>query len=293
MNKSVGRVLVASIVDDLAAMGVSLGDTVVVRADMGAVGRIRRQDFLDALLMAVGSEGTVVGLAFTEASFIKRANPSAPFTPATPSYAGSLPNTMLAHPEAKRSSHPVCSFVAIGKDARQIVAGHGPDSPSYEPIRRVIAANGKMLLIGCVASSPGFTTTHLAEYDLGLHRRIIMPWLSNVYYIDENGATRLFRLRDGGLCSKSFVKFYSLYVESGILQTGHVGQAYSALVPAAEAYKVDRTKLAKEPRFNVCGDPDCFICNMRRWDRIQHVPLFLIRNSRRIFRRMIRRGESR
>lgn len=293
MNQSIGRVSVASIVDDLVSMGISQGDTVVVRADMGAVGRIRRQDFLNALLKAVGDEGTLVGLAFTETSFIKRGDSSTPFTLETPSYAGSLPNTMLAHPQAKRSRHPVCSFVAIGKNASQIVAGHGPESPSYEPIRRVIERRGKMLLVGCVASSPGFTTTHLAEYDLGLHRRIIMPWLSNVYYVDETGTTRLFRMRDGGLCSRSFVKFYSLYVENRILRTGHVGHAYSALVPASEAYDVDKSKLAMEPRFNVCVSPDCFVCNMRRWDRIHHAPLFLWRNSGKIIRKMFRRRESR
>ena len=138
----------------------------------------------------------------------------------------------------------------------------------------------------CSSLAFGFTTAHLAEYDLGLHRRIIMPWLNSVYFTDMSGNRHLFRVRDSGLCSKSFVKFYGLYVEQGILVAGQVGNAYSVIVPAAKSYELERAMLRKDPLFNVCGDPDCFICNARRWDRLHHIPSYMIRNIRKILRKL-------
>jgi len=274
----------ASMIADLHRLGVQQGDTLVVRAELSAIGRVRRNEVLNALLGAVGETGTIVGLAFTNATFVRRPDPAQAFCETTPSYAGSLPNTMLKYPGAKRSRHPICSFVALGARAEWIVEGHGPHNDSYAPIRKVMQAGGKMVLIGCVRSSPGFTTAHLAEYDLGLYKRLIMPWLSSVYYSDESGQVKLFRVRDAGLCSKSYVKFYSPHVANGDLRSGMVGAAYSVLIPAVAAYKTEREILENNPRFNVCGDPGCFVCNARRWDRLYRLPLYLTQNLPRIIR---------
>jgi len=89
--------------------------------------------------------------------------------------------------------------------------------------------NGKVVLVGCVSDSPGFTTAHLAEVDLGLHKRVIMPRLNVAKYYDENGQLKIFMRNDPGLCSNSFWKFYSYYVKRGVLNTGMVGNAYSIL----------------------------------------------------------------
>lgn len=291
MKSAMTPISTISIVEDLRAMGVQKADTLVIRADLGAIGRIKRQDLLEGLLEAVGTEGTVLALAFTGSSFIKPANPNESFSPLSRSYAGGLPNTMLSDPRARRSEHPICSFVAIGAKAEWLLQGHGPHSSCYEPIRRVVQDGGKMLLVGCVKSSPGFTTAHLAEYDLGLHHRIIMPWLSSTYYTDAKGKKHLFRVRDSGLCSKSFVKFYGLHVEQGILRTGQVGNAYSVIVPAAKSYEVERAMLVTNPRFNVCDSPTCFLCNARRWDRVHHIPFYLARNIKKIYNKLF--GESR
>jgi len=99
---------------------------------------------------------------------LKRPDPQNPFRIDTPTYAGALPQKMMEMQESRRSRHPTCSFVAIGKNAELVTTGHGPQSPAYEPVRKIIDLHGKMALVGCVSSSPGFTTAHLAESDLGL-----------------------------------------------------------------------------------------------------------------------------
>lgn len=264
---------------DFNALGIERGDTVLIRAAIRPVGCVNNgaATVLSALLCSVGYEGTIVSLSFTGSSFIRKPKPQDAFTRMTPTYAGAMPQTMLEHPRSSRSKHPMCSYVAIGKNAEFITQDHGPQSPAYEPVRKIIELQGKMILVGCVSSSPGFTTTHLAEYDLGLMNRIMFPWLNSVYYLDDQGQRKLFRRSDAGFCPKSFYKFYSYYVRAGILRAGFVGNAYSIAVPAQEAYSVEKQILSGNPRFNVCDNPYCFTCNARRWDRIYRMPSYLVR----------------
>jgi aminoglycoside N3'-acetyltransferase len=180
-------------------LGINTGDTILIRGALSAIGKVNRNEFLKALLESVGPQGTIVSLAFTDSTFLWKAKSLEPFTLKTRSYAGAIPNTMLAHPESHRSLHPQCSYVAIGRHAAEIVAGHGPRSPAYEPIRKLINLDAKMALIGCVSSSPGFTTAHLAEIDLGYHKRAVLPGLMAASpYIDGEGRVQIFRRTEIG-----------------------------------------------------------------------------------------------
>ena len=265
-----------SIRHDLRKLGVGEGDIVLVRAGLKTVGSVEQGNFLDALLDAVEPHGTVASLAFTRGGFAWQASKISPYTRESVSYAGALPNMMITHPYSHRSLHPQCSIVAIGKHAERLTDGHGPHSRAYEPIRKLITLKAKMLLVGCISSSPGFTTAHLAEADLGLHRRRIAPWLAISRYVDEHGAIRTFYRTDPGLCSKSFWKFYAAYVKNGYLSTGLVGRAYSICAPAAECYAIEREILANDKGFAVCESADCVACNVLRWDRIYRWPAFFL-----------------
>lgn len=271
----------ASMRSGLAGLGVAEGDVILVRASLKAIGGAAGSDFLGALLDAVGRRGTVASLAFTKSAFAWQASKLPPYTRDTPSYAGALPNLMVGHPESYRSLHPQCSFVAIGNHARQLTEAHGPHTGAYEPMRQLIALRGKMVLVGCVDTNPGFTTAHLAEVDLGLHRRRIAPWLSVSRYVDEQGKIRTFHRRDPGLCSNSFWKFYSSYVKSGNLTAAKVGKAYSICAPAAECYAIEREILSRNSQFTVCDSKDCATCNVLRWDRLHRWPAFLARRMLR------------
>ena len=275
---------------DLAAalhkLGVFEGDTLLVRADLGEIGRLatkNRMDYLNALIAAVGSEGTIIGLSFTAGSFLKRDKKNI-FDGTNKSYTGAFANLMLTHPSAIRSMHPTNSYVAIGKNAMKIIEGHNENSGAYEPIRRLIALNGKMLLIGCVDKSPGFTTTHLAEVDLGLHKRIIAPWLTTCFY-KKGKDVFLFKRIDLGSCSSTFYRFYGYYVYEKKLIQGYVGNAYTVMIDARAAYETDLKVLNKHPKITICDNPDCFLCRARRWDNLKDAPLFWLRKSVRLIKR--------
>ena len=268
-----------SVISDLRGFGVSPGDTLFVRANCGAIGRVKggRKAILDAFLQSVAPGGTLVTLAFTESFLFRSAPKDYVFSTKIKSNAGALPNLMLQYPGALRSSHPMTSVVAIGAEAESIISGHDENASAYKPIQRLVELNAKMLLIGIVNSSPGFTTTHLAEQDLKLYRRVAFPTFNSVYYQDKDGNIKLFRRKDPGLCSYAFDKFYPYYVSHELLLSGHVGQAYSISVEADPAYNLEKEILKKNPRFSVCDRPNCMTCNLLRLDRFYRMPFFVLR----------------
>lgn len=270
-----------SIKSELTNLGIVPGDVILVKAGLGAVGKVSGGDFLGALLEQVGDKGTVLSLAYTRGGWIWQASKIPPYTLDSVSYAGKLPNAMLAHPQAHRSLHPQCSIVAIGHHAKELTDGHGPDGGAYEPMRKLIALKGKMLVAGCVDTCPGFSTVHLAEVDLGLSRRRVLPWLVISRYVDEQARMRTFHRSDPGLCSSSFWKFYGAYVNGGILTAGKIGNAYSICAPAAESYAIERQILANDGQFTICDSKDCITCNLLRWDRIHRWPGYLLRRALR------------
>lgn len=286
-KKVINRFNKEDILSDFKSLGVKEGDTILIRASLGAVGRMdsKANTFIDVLLSAVGTEGTIVSLAFTNSYFIRKANPKDAFDRNKKSYAGALPNAMLNYNASFRSKHPTCSYVAIGKNAEFITSEHDENSPAYEPIRKIIGLKGKCLLVGCVDNSPGFTTTHLAEQDLGMLKLNIFPKLNTVFYRNDKNELMLFKRKDPGLCSNSFFKFYAHYVKNKILSTGYIGNAYSIIAPAKEAYDIDLSALSNDKKFNICDSKDCFVCNAGRWDRIHRVPVYILK---RVLRKLIR-----
>jgi len=183
---------------------------------------------------------------------------------------------MLKHPGMVRSKHPTNSYVAIGANAEFILKDHNEQSGAYEPIKKILELDGKMLLIGCVESSPGFTTTHLAEVDLGLHKKIIFPSLNRAYY-ERDGKIRVFKRTDIGSCSSTFYKFYGYYIKQELLQQGYIGNAYSIMIKARETYAIDYSILEKNPKITICDNQNCLLCRSRRWDNLKDLPIFIFR----------------
>lgn len=245
--------------DDIRRFGIRKGDVVLVRAALSKVNGEEKSTFLESLLDVVGPEGTIVGLSFTKSflfPFIKKENL---FSLGTKTTAGGFSQSMLSHPDSFRSTHPINSFVAIGKNANNITKDHTPIDLSYTPMRKIVELRGKMLVAGCVESSPGFTTVHLAQQDLGLTRKSLQRRLVGVWY-NVDGELAKFLRKDFGGCSAGFYKFYSHYVMKEKLSCGMIGDAYSILIDAADAYEIEREILQNNPRFALCDNPSCIVC---------------------------------
>ncbi|AWI28566.1 AAC(3) family N-acetyltransferase [Streptomyces sp. ICN441] len=170
----------------LTELGLRTGETVLVHAGLGGTG-IRAAGLRDALLRAVGEEGTLVVPAFTagnsdtSSAHLRRVAGMTPtqaaafratmpaFDPATtPSTGmGRLAECVRTAPGAVRSAHPQTSFAALGRRAAELLSRHpltchlGEESP----LGALYRAGARVLMINV-----GFsvcTAFHLAEYRIG------------------------------------------------------------------------------------------------------------------------------
>jgi aminoglycoside 3-N-acetyltransferase len=276
---------------DIEALGVSSGDAVLVRANVGAIGRVRGglgESLRGALLDAVGEMGTVVSLAFTRTFPLMRLDRTYIFDEDTPTTSGALPKLLLETPGRVRSRHPTNSFVAVGARAAEILAGHDERSSSFLPMERLVALGGKQLVIGCVDDSPGFTTVHWAQHRLGLSTRSLLRHRVGVLYA-RDGETRLFRRPDIGGCSMGFAKLYADYERAGLLRRGTVGKAPSIAIDAAPALALEEERLRQDPRAVLCDRPLCAFCRGTWWfnkrDMLGFYPRYALHRAARWLRR--------
>lgn len=246
---------------DLRSLGLREGDVVLARVAVKAIGDIvegRPADVLiDSLLNVLGEEGTLLGLSHTEAT---RRSPTAPvFRRDAPCITGGFAAALLARDGAHRSLHPTNSMVAIGRDAESLLREHDETSTCFAPMRNLVRADAKMLLIGCIESSPGFSTVHLVYEDLGLATKTLMYGLEGSYF-ERDGELRWFSKRDVPGCSMGFGRFYPLYSARDVLSSGTVGDADSMLIGCRDAYEVELAAVRRDPRISLCEDPDCISC---------------------------------
>jgi aminoglycoside N3'-acetyltransferase len=257
------------IVSDLGNLGLRSGDTVLVRC---ATKKIRVESgspakaLFDGIRETIGPTGTLVALTFTHDFYVWQKQRAAqfPFHPKVKAETGALPQMVLDHPASVRSRHPTNSFAAIGPNASAIVQGHDERSTSFYPIKNLMDLGGKLLLVGCVESSPGFSTVHRVQEDLGLADKTLMRGM-RMCAVQEGDDIRWFRRNDVAGCSAGFGKFYDPYQSAGILRTGTVGEAYSIFADAVAAYRVERQIMEKDPTAAFCDDPCCTSCGLRTY----------------------------
>jgi aminoglycoside 3-N-acetyltransferase len=175
-------VTITGMVEDLRALGVEPGDTLLVHASLSALGWVcgGAQAVVAALREAVGETGTVVVPTHTgqytdpadwehppiPEGWIGTVRASMPaFDPAvTACRTGAVPESLRVHPGAVRSDHPTLSFAALGADAAGIVADHPLDDAlgEHSPLAEVYDRAGRVLLLG--VGHEANTSLHLAEY---------------------------------------------------------------------------------------------------------------------------------
>lgn len=279
-----------SLKEDLHRLSIREGDTLLLGADLAHLGLISGRPgktIMEALLSAVGPDGTLLTVSFSPASWRFNVNKSFVFHENSPSNSGALTKLFLGWPGRIRSKHPTNSFVAIGKYASRIIGDHDENSRPYAPVGRAIEANCKMVLLGCVDKRNGMQAIHYAQETLGLTRRLVFPGMHAVKY-QKGGSTHLYVSREAGGCSKGFWKFHSHFVTEAQMLTGYFGDAYSAMVEGKRAYAVALDLLRKNPRYALCDDPDCFTCRTGWRFNKRDMPAYYARNAFRLIPKVIR-----
>jgi aminoglycoside 3-N-acetyltransferase len=166
--------------DDVERLGIASGDVVMVHASLRSVGRMqdRGATLVDALLSAVGPDGTIVAYTDWDADYdsllahdgrvpLELRERIPPFdarrSSAAPSN-GALAEIVRTWGGAVRSGNPGASVAAIGARAAWITAdhpldyGYGPGSP----LAKLVEAAGLVLMIGAPLDT--MTLLHHAEH---------------------------------------------------------------------------------------------------------------------------------
>lgn len=171
---------------ELAALGVTKGDTLLVHTSLSKLGWAPggAQGVIEALIKCVGTEGTLVMPTFTAANsdpknwrnppvppewFEEIRSSMPPFDPwkSPTQMMGRINEAFRSWPGVLRSAHPQVSFAALGPLATRITELHALTHTMDEqsPLARLYDAGAKILFLG--TSYATCTSFHLAEFRSG------------------------------------------------------------------------------------------------------------------------------
>lgn len=181
-----------------------------------------------------------------------------------PINSGALGKIVANFDGATISEHPTHAFVGTGDRVKRVLSDHDHNSSSFRPIADLANENDfSMLLLGCVDESPGFSTVHASQFELGLSQKHLLRYALRWDYDDHGNLNSKIPIEYPG-CSASFGKFYSYYQEEGILERGNWdGVTWLFISSARHAMEVEKSILTKDPRFIKCTKRFCLTCSLR------------------------------
>ena len=255
-----GRVGYRDIVRGLREVGLTRHSRVVVHASLSAFGQVA-----GGAATVVGALSavchTVVVPAFTyQTLVIPQVGPELNgmdygadgnytpefWRPDLPAHAeiGVISNTLLRHWAAKRSSHPVLSFAAVGPDADEMLALQTLDDP-FAPLEWLADHSGDVLLLGVTHRVN--TTIHVGERRAG--RRQFVRWALTPQKIVE-------------LAWPNDSSGFDAVAEAinPFVVRGQIGLASVQRIPAARLVEAAESLLRKDPAALLCHNPDCERC---------------------------------
>ena len=182
MAKTIKAITKKDIVNKLRKIGLKQADHIFVHSSLSSFGKVAggADSLIDALIEAVGTEGTVIVPTFGDNHEAFDLNKSE-------TNLGLIPKTFWKRKSAVRSLHPLASVAAIGKKAKWFVQGHDNTKlahASNSPYHKLYEAGGKILLLG--VDQDRNTFFHTAEEIL--HLSYLKP--KKASYIDKSGKVK-------------------------------------------------------------------------------------------------------
>lgn len=235
-------------------LGLESGSRVVVHSSLNSLGHVvgGADTVVDALLDAVGPEGTVAVPTFTR--YDEPYNPDE-----SPSTTGAVTEALRRRDEAVRSLHPTKSIAAIGPDAEALVADHEPLNSlgPGSPLHRLLERDGRILLLGVDHTTN--SALHVAERLAGVPYRDQVAMTetcvgSAVESVDVNRVH----------CSRGFEVVRPLAERAGVVVRGEIGEAEARLLNGTELLSLVVDLLEADPGALLCSIPDCKRCEYAR-----------------------------
>ena len=235
------------LVEDLKAIGVVPGDTIVVHSSMSKIGWVIGEEtvIVEALMAAVTEEGTLVMPAHSTGNCDPRnwRNPAVPeewwdtirkqMPPFRPEITplrglGRIARLFRVMPGVVRSNHPQVSCTAWGKHAREIVKEHELERAYSDrsPWGALYRLDSKILLLGVDHNSN--TALHHAETKASTPDTLTMTTGASVI---ENGERKWVSWIDLDYNADDLQDCGDAYEKSIGYKPSLIGQAESRLLP--------------------------------------------------------------
>lgn len=264
---SVGIITYRDLLNTFRALDINPSDPVIAHAALGAFGQVHGgpQVMVGALLATFSS---VMMPSFTYKTMVtpevgplnnaikygnhSDANRTAeiydPDLPADP-LMGIVPETLRKHPKARRSRHPLLSFVGV--NAEQALDAQTLEEP-LAPIRILYELNGWALLIGTDHMTN--TSIHLGERLAG--RKQFVRWaLTSQGVIECPGFPG---------CSDGFQAIQPYIKSTGALRSARLGPAEIQTIPLQVLISTVQDRLRANPLALLCEYPECMRCQAIR-----------------------------
>ena len=260
MSARSGRVVCTApeLTADLERLGVPRGGLVMFHSSLRSIGTVEggAGTVIDALLAAVGPNGTLVAPTFTG----QYHEPGFVFDPAeTPGTTGSIPNHFFRRPEARRTVHIVQTVAAIGPLRDTIIDAGGDDGWDAQPsMRAIFDLDGWFLLLGVPYQN--LTAGHFMEQEIGSHRRPraveglqrlpdgrVIPLRSETWGPDPSFPGMPERSYD-------FNRLGEGLEQRGLVKRGAVGNAIARLFRARDLERTAREMFAANPELFFIAD---------------------------------------
>jgi len=247
-----------ALVADLRRLGVRQGDCVMLHSSLSRLGWVEggAATVVEALLEAMGPEGTLITPAFTEGAWKEHlAVPDCrdcvgrEFCPSPwPSHEGAIANAALHRPGRLRSCHPTHSWVAHGARAAEVLRDHR-HCPTFcgrgNPFEKLLELDGCIVTLGV-----GVNTITLWHYYEDL---LDVPYLGHYHpnerHVSYCTAGRRIQYEFPGVMQ-------DVVRASGIMDFGRVGRAESGLMRAETFRQFMATVLADDPYCLIVRPPD-------------------------------------
>ena len=239
------------IIDDLVALGVAKGDTLMVHSSLHSIGDFENKAKIvtEALLNVLGKEGTLMMPALSYET-VGKDNPYFDVNK-TPSCVGGLTEYFRLRSDTIRSLHPTHSIAGTGANVEYFLNDHFRDNTPVgenSPLARLKKVCGKILFIGC-GLNPN-TSMH------GVEELVKPPYLfgDESYYTLTDAEGKQFRKKYMNHNFKGYKQRYDRMeslLDEKYLNKGKVLEAEAFLISASEMWKVAYKKLLVNPLYFV------------------------------------------
>ncbi|MBD3292863.1 MAG: hypothetical protein GF393_08075 [Armatimonadia bacterium] len=251
-----GTLTKQDIVEELRALGVGPGMTIMVHSSLSALGHVEggAETLIEALIEAVGRDGTVAMPAMPGGGVFD--------IETSESSVGAVTEAFRTWPGVKRSFHPSHSACAIGPRAEFLLedtldhpTAIGAESP-WGRLARLPEAH--VLLLG--VDQDRNTLLHHPE------EVVRAPYLSTIEreYVDEDGNVQTKTIEHFPGPHRDFIGLEPIIRESGAMRIGKVGNAVARLMHAMTTDEAVTAALRRDLAAVLCDNPNCDDCVMQR-----------------------------